>query len=310
MMADLNGPIVVPLDGSELAQGVMPHAIAIARRTRAPLHLVTVHQPTPAAARDGFDPTYDPRWYAATAAGQRKYLEEIAGRLSGEEFPVIVAVLDGPVVPALLGYAAVEQRAALLVMSTHGRGGLNRLWLGSTLDRILRETSLPILVIRAGVETEGEPSIRRMLIPLDGSELAEQVLPAAVALGTAFGCAFDLVRLVPLPYTIGSGLMAHSVRLDEEGLRNRLREAEDDLSEVSRRLREREGIEVSTHVLEAPGQGIPEAILEAAAAFRADTIALATHARGGVRRAVLGSIADKLIRSAELPLLVVRPGSE
>lgn len=82
-----------------------------------------------------------------------------------------------------------------------------------------------------------------MLIPLDGSELAKQVIPPAVALGTVFGCAFDLVRIIPVPYTIGSGLMAHAVRIDEEGLRNRLEEAESDLSEVSRRLREGQALE-------------------------------------------------------------------
>jgi nucleotide-binding universal stress UspA family protein len=303
------GPIVVPLDESSLAEQALPLATAVARRAGLALHLVTVHAAAAVPAGDGFEASYDPGWYAATRAGQRRYLEALAERVP-KGIQTVVAVPEGPVIPSLLEY--VDQHgAALVVMATHGRGGLNRLWIGSTLDRLIRETSVPVLIARASAEPGAkEPDFARMVIPLDGSELAEQVLAPAVGLGGLFGSAYELVRVVVAPDPIATPSVTPWVRVDEQDLEERIRSAEAYLGEAAGRLREAGGRSVTTRVIRAAGQPVADAVLQAAADSRADIVAMATHGRGGLRRFVLGSVADKMIRAAALPLLVVRPGGD
>lgn len=302
----MKGPVIVPLDGSRLAEQALPFAAAIAQRSGSPLHLLTVHEPTAPLSGAGFDPSYDPRWAATTAPGQKQYLEGVAERLSTGDLEVVVAVPDGPVIQTLLDYVA-RTRAALLVMTTHGRGGLDRLWLGSTLDRTIREATVPVLVVRSWVDG-AELELRRIVIPLDGSVLAETVLGSALSIAGLFRAACELVRVVPVPYTIGSPYKPYSVRIDEGALRDAVSEAERYLEAARARIeRADRDVVVTTRVVEAPGQPVAGAILKVALATDAHLIALATHGRGGLRRLVLGSVADKLIRAASLPLLVVRP---
>jgi nucleotide-binding universal stress UspA family protein len=110
------------------------------------------------------------------------------------------ALLDGPVPDAINRYAAATG-ADLLVMTTHGRGPLARFWLGSVADALVRQASVPILLVPpkgAAPDLAQTPVIRRVLIPLDGSELAEQVLEPALALGAATQTEYTLLRVVTL----------------------------------------------------------------------------------------------------------------
>ena len=303
------GPIVIALDGSPLAEQALPLATELARRTGARLHLVTVHRPVAALPPASFDPSYDPAWFATTETGRKEYLERIAGPLGEEGIKVIVAVPAGVPSATLIRYANQVQ-AGILVMTTHGRGGLNRLFLGSTLDRVLRKTLVPLLVVRSSddpVAGETAQALRRILIPLDGSPLAEAVLEPAVLLGTAFGAEYELVRIVPPLFVIDSPYIARSVTADEAVLRRREAEAETYLASVRERLVLEYEVRVRTRVVGTHDRSIPDAVLSAAEEWDADVIALATHGLGGPRRMLLGSLADKVIRTATLPLFVVRP---
>lgn len=277
-------------------------------QTGARLHLVSVHESVASLPGDTFDASYDPAWFGTTEAGQKQYLQAIAERIEKTGGHAVVAVPAGPAASTLLDYAQREH-AALLAMSTHGRGGLNRLWLGSTLDRVMRKTTIPLLVVRSTSELKDPraPILRRIAIPLDGSTLAEAALEPAVFLGEAFDCEYEIVRVVPPVFTIGSPYMAHSVHVDETVVQQRSAEADSYLAAVKERLELEHDVTVRTRLLTTPGEPVTDAVLSAARDADADLIALATHGRGGLRRIFLGSVADKIIRSATLPLLIVRP---
>jgi nucleotide-binding universal stress UspA family protein len=178
----------------------------------------------------------------------------------------------------------------LVVMTTHGRSLLSRAWLGSVTDSFVRRASMPVLLVRPG---EGEPAravepvFRHMLIPLDGSALAEQILPFAAALGIPTETTYTLLQVVA-PVVLGYAPYAHTVGLDERVLDEMRAEARAYLEEIAGRLRA-QGAQVRTAVV----VGEPAlAILDYAGEHGADLVALSTHGRGGLARLLLGSVAD------------------
>ena len=173
--------IVVPLDGSSLAEHALPFAEALAQRANAKLKLVLIHAPNPQLEPG---PEYV-KVELAMQKADREYLRSITGRLRvhlGRS--VTSAVIRGAPVAQTLSVYSREIGADLIVMTTHGRGGLRRAWLGSVADQLIRTSDVPLLVIRPGESGTAEPvaELREIVVPLDGSELAEAVLEPAAAL--------------------------------------------------------------------------------------------------------------------------------
>jgi nucleotide-binding universal stress UspA family protein len=200
-------------------------------------------------------------------------------------------------------------------MATRGRGPLGRFWLGSVADRLVRQASIPIVLVQpkdVAPDLVIEPMIRRVLIPLDGSELAEQILEPALALGQAIPAEYTLLRVVkqmtPASYDPAnkrvSGLRESHMKQLQELDRQHWTEAQEYLERAAERLRAR-SLTVQTRVVahEQPAA----AILDDAQQHPVDLIALATHGRGGLKRLLLGSVADKVLRGATIPVLVYRP---
>lgn len=297
--------LLVPLDGSSYSERALPVALALARRSVAEIDLVHVHDlpmvPGPA-------PRYDTRFDAELREAMRAELEAVVERLRQEtDVPLRTTFLDGPVAPTLAAYAA-NHLPALIVMTTHGRGGLSRLWLGSVADALVRNAGVPVLLVRG----EGEPPtdvaapvFRHVLVPLDGSERAEAVLEHAVRLGTSRAATYTLLTVVaPRLMFARSYPGMRTPPVDQDDLEPRLAEAQAYLDHVAGELR-RSGATVATRVV--VNLQTAQGILEAAATEGADLIALATRGRGAVPRLVLGSVADKVVRGAETPVLVIRP---
>jgi nucleotide-binding universal stress UspA family protein len=294
--------ILVPLDGSTFAEQVLPLALALARQGDSALNLVRVHAlyalSEPASAWLPFDPEAD----NAVKKEERAYLDEVVRRLTAIA-PVRAhpAVVLGLVADAVLERAKATM-ADLLVMSTHGRGPLNRFFLGSVADELVRRAPIPVLLVRAGeapVDLTREPDVRNVLVPLDGSGLAEQALPPAVALARALGASLTLFRVVQPREVPPPSPALDWLGNDQEV---RVREAGHYLERLAERTRNG-SLDISMRLVVAPHAG--NAIV--AEAHPGDVIALATHGRGGVRRMLLGSVADKVIRSAATPVLVYRP---
>ena len=233
-------------------------------------------------------------------------MSETQRRPSG--LPVSAAFLDGPVIPTL--EAHVQSRGvSLVVMTTHGRGGMSRSWLGSVADALLRRVEVPILVTRsraaarAGIE---KPPFRRVLVPLDGSALAEEALAHALDIGADQRTEYLLLRVAKSEVFMAAARLQGAGPIDKGGLAAEEREAEDYLGRVAERVR-RPGRPVKTLVVSHSQPA--RAILDVAAEREVDLVALSTHARRPVARFLLGSIADKVIRGAKVPTLVSTPSA-
>jgi nucleotide-binding universal stress UspA family protein len=304
--------MLVPLDGSPLSEHALPVALGLARRCGAELRLVRVHVPPTPAYGDGisgFESTFDPE----ARRGELVELEQTTARIRAQgDVKVNSTLLDGAVVAELLSAA---KDADLVVMTTHGRGPLARFWLGSVADELVRQIPIPVLLLRpheGRADLTNEASWRHMLIPLDGSALAEQVLEASVALGTLTKAEYTLFRVIP-PMVRGLSVSAEELvgRVDEKML-SQLRSFHDEdraaaheyLDRVAKPLRA-QSLKVNTRVVvhELPAV----AILDEAKAGRADVVALATHGRRGIRRLMLGSVADKVLRASPVPILLHGP---
>lgn len=298
--------VVVPLDGSPFAEHALPCAAAIARAARAKLRLVLVHQlPPPPTDRESL------KLYTTLEVTvrktQRAYLREIAGRLRERwGFQVTSVSPDGPVAATLLRYVD-ELGADLVVMSTHGRGTVGRALLGSVADEVVRTAPVPVLLVRP---PEGEPppadtawSTEEILVPLDGSPAAEAALEPAADLARLLGARLSLVQVIvpiatttdpPLPFPSG---------YDEHLTDIRRREAQDYLDDVAEGLRAT-GLAVGAAAV--VGASAAGALVDLSRPGRAGLLVIASHGRGGLRRLALGSVADKLVRAAAVPVLVVR----
>jgi nucleotide-binding universal stress UspA family protein len=309
--------VLVPLDGSSFGEQALPLAAGIARRAKAALQLVHVATPLDVAYAEALL-VPDPELEYALEKRQRGYLEQTAKRAeSFAQLPVSTVLLRGEVASSIQLHA-VGEKVDLVVMTTHGRGALARFWLGSVADELVRHLTIPILLVRP---QEGEPIWqhepvpKHILLPLDGTPLAEQILEPAIALGGLTGAEYTLLRAIkpvlptgPLPGGESLGERAEKLLTRIQATHERLaREAHGYLEQVARRLRAC-GLRVQTRVLveEQPGRAILVTIAPAAI----DLIALATHGRRSLSRWVLGSVADKVIRGSAVPVLVQRPAQE
>ena len=183
---------------------------------------------------------------------------------------------------------------------------LGRAFLGSVADELIRQATVPVLLVRPQDPAPGivpEPLLEHVLVPLDGSALAERVLGPALDVVRLWEGRCTLLRVIEAnsPSTVGRPNRPRSPEEEREA------SAREYLENIAGRLRD-EGVSVQTRVVVAPHAA--PVILEEAQTQRCDFIALATHGRSGVRRMLLGSIADKVIRGASGPILVYRPTSD
>ena len=293
--------IMVPLDGSRFAESALPLALSLSRHTGARLLLLTVQEPIPSFAYDEWENAAE-EW---THNYQKNVLERVRDRATGE----VTAELGAGHVVEVLEQVAERNAVDLIVMATHGRGMLSRAWLGSVADAFLHHTSRPVLLVRPQ-ETGGQPDLSasvelsRLLIPLDGTELSESVLDHAVEFGSLFDSDYHLVRVVPYPMQFNSPYLPHTMQMNQQFVDEARDAADEYLRDHVQRLRER-GLRADHNVVVVaqPGHGI----LSEAESAGCDFIAMATHARTGLTRALLGSTADKVLRGGHLPLLLYHP---
>ncbi|HXG44679.1 MAG TPA: universal stress protein [Gemmatimonadales bacterium] len=297
--------VLVPLDGSAFAEQALPLATEIARRTGAMLQLALVHHPVPALATALEVPQIESQLDQEGRMNESNYLSGVVERVrSTANVAVTSALLDGPVAEALEEQVS-EAGADLVVMTTHGRGALSRFWLGSVADHLMRHVHVPVLLIRPSGEAQPVSQLGKILVTLDGSEFSERAIESAVALGEPFDAEYVLLMVLEPPYPVvdPNGLMV--VPLDPEAERKLRESAQRYLEGHAARLRQR-GLEVGTQV--ADGLPVARTILAEADRIKADLIAIASHGVGGLERVVVGSVADKVVRGATHPVLVVRPG--
>jgi nucleotide-binding universal stress UspA family protein len=289
--------ILVPLDGSPLAERALPHAEAIATATGARIALIRAVQ------EQTFLAIEKPAARVTAMAEAEAYLTEIADRLIARGFTVDTGVVHDGAATAIL--AEAERREAnLIAMATHGRGGFGRLRYGSVAEAVLRRTETPLLLVRAwSVERQAAPfAVRpRLLVPLDGTAFAEEALLVATRLALALGGELILLHAVS-PFEqvfMPEAILANFP--DEEAARGA--EAREYLEQLVARGATG-GCQTTIDVrLDVPTLAIEEAARD----HTADLVVMATHGRTALGRLALGNVADAVLQYSRVPLLLVRP---
>ncbi|MDT8341379.1 MAG: universal stress protein [Longimicrobiales bacterium] len=293
--------LLVTLDGSSFSEWALKYAAQLSRETGAAVELTSVHEPIPSFSYD--------EWEAAAFEWTEEYLSRARAQLAGEvTAPVTAWVGSGQVVESLLDRADTIG-ADLIISATHGRGAFSRAWLGSVADGLLRHATQPILLVRPekGESPPENPAFRRIVVPLDGSDFSESILPLAEGMTGLTGGELHLVRVVAYPIEIASPYLPHTVQMNQEVVEEARAAAVEYLENIAAGLRHH-GARVDTRVVVDSQAG--HAICTECRELDADLVVMATHGRGGLKRALLGSTADKVIRSAHTPVLVRRPPGE
>jgi nucleotide-binding universal stress UspA family protein len=310
--------ILVPLDGSTFGENALPYALSVARRSGADLQLIHVMAPLASIYTEAplfLDDDMEARIKARQENHYREYLAGVAARLRAvADVPVETVLLEGDI-PGRVRMQAEAVGADLIVLATHGRGPVARFWLGSVTTELESKAPCPLLLVHPHpepVNLEGEPPLRNILVPLDGTPVAEEILKPATDLAQLTGAGITLARVVrPVLATTYPGLggsfgeMAAALVEQMETIQEQVKkDASDYLERVAAGLRQR-GLRVTTRV--DVGEQPATAILEDAAGGAADLVAIETHARRGLSRLLLGSVADKVVRASHVPVLVGHP---
>jgi nucleotide-binding universal stress UspA family protein len=308
--------ILVPVDGSSFSEQAIPVAVGIAHRTGATIELAMAYDTYGEAVSAGLGIAVPPAYQLPATeriedgrVERSAYLAALGQRLRAESGKYVRSeLLEGSTVDALADRA--RRRADLVVMSTHARGGLSRLWLGSVADALIRDISVPVVLVKPNEadtsrETAGIHRFRSVVVALDGSSFAEAVLEPLMAVVRATPvqvlCTLLQVRS-SIPVSPMTTLRTGSLPTTQ--LNGRFPTEHDYLQDVTKRLRAH-GLQVQPRTVVHEQTG--PAILEVAREVEADLIALATHGRGGLRRYLIGSIADEVLRGADSTVLIYRP---
>jgi nucleotide-binding universal stress UspA family protein len=281
--------ILIPLDGSKGAESVLPYV------------------------RD-FAPKFNSRVYVLGIGIGRKtrrvnrlledYINRIVNELHAHNIKAEPVICYGIAADKILDFAA-EKEIGLIIMATHGRSGITRWWMGSVAEKVISEATAPVLLVRSkrrrATGTADKPdSIHKILAPLDGSDIGEVALPYAEAMATNSRVTVNLVQVISPPGTIEASLLGGS---DWRKFVKAMHDAgENYLKSIAGRLSGKD-IKVTYEVL----TGDPaDKIVEYAAEKGVNLIAMSTHGRTGLARWVLGSVADKVLHGARIPILLVR----
>jgi len=301
--------LMVPLDGSTFSRHAIPWALALAQPAGAVVHLVRVIRPdgieTPNAVLLDADVARDQR------TARQESIRDLAHRLSiGTGVSFVAAIEAGDPERELTEYAT-SNAIDLVVMATHGRGGLARALLGSVSDGLIRRGILPVLLIRPNEHDPGEhepAAVSDVLVPLDESREGEKVVDHAVEICALTGAACVLLHvelLVPVSAVAAFGDNPRPTAVPREQSDTEVSHARitDRLASIADRFRAG-SVPVSTAIVQDADAA--SGILEYCRSHPVSLIAMTTHGLQGLDRALVGSAATTLIRQTALPILVVR----
>lgn len=296
--------MLVPLDGSELAELALPYAEELAAKLGTEIVLAQAVN-TPKDAEDTALHVYLRGAAAATARNVMKH----APKLGLPEIQTRTEVLVGDPAEALLNYAE-KQSVDLIVMATHGRTGIRRWALGSVATKIVTAADCPVVLIRAKAarkDVREKGAIRRLLVPLDGTKAGEKVLPHVRELVAKLKAEVTFFQAIqPLYNAVATTDGIVYVPYTPEEMKSFVTSAEGYLARVSAPFRE---LGVLVHQKVSLGDPAEE-IIRFADESGADLVAMATHGRTGIHRWMIGSVADKVLRAGNTPIFMVRTPEE
>jgi nucleotide-binding universal stress UspA family protein len=297
--------IIVPLDGSGLAESALPCAAALAKLFGEHLHLVRVHTPILAyTLPDGPTAVPEIEWDAQVKSAARDWLERKATELRTTLAVAVTHELRIGNAGEEIVTSARECDARAIVCTTHGSGGWAPQWLGSVTDDLIRHAPMPVFAMSESAAACTAPGVlRSILVLLDGSATAAAILPNVRELARASGAEIELFRVVTQRF---AGDLAGEVTRsgnDPFGVDAAAIEARGDLDRVADDLR-LSGLR-ATSTVEVAGN-VTRAILDRIATTQPDLVAMCSHGRG-FSRLFMGSIADKVLRAGGRPVLCWHP---
>jgi nucleotide-binding universal stress UspA family protein len=281
----MTATVMAPLDGSPAAEAALPWAVHLAKQTNGGLRLVGVHAP-PAVMLDGETLVGSVVPDESVRRKESDYFADVQARLKSVGVHMTAELLDGSVVPSLADYAK-RLKPAWVVMLSHGRGAVARFFLGETASEFVRSSPCPVLLVHPTADPPdltAVPVARHVLVPLDGSELAERILGPATEFARAVGADVTFLTAlaaVPNPTEATRYLEDRADRLRKAGL--------------------------TVGVRTVPQGSAADVIVAEAAAKPGTVVALTTHGRGGLSKLVWGSVTDDVVRRTSAPALVLRP---
>jgi nucleotide-binding universal stress UspA family protein len=291
-----HGPILVPLDGSQLAEGALPYAVALAKTFDERIVLLTVWEGNDTELASAL-----PAMAMEIEAGAREHFAAYLRTLQSQSFggvPVQALMREGDAENEI-ARAATELGARAIVIATHGRSGIGRWLYGSTAARLLRNSTAPVMAVGPHVleSKRADIVLKHIMCPLDGTLLAEAALPVASSIAERAGARLSLVRGVnwavqSYPYTLPD---AYIPQIDGE--------LEQSAKDYLKRKASEANVKANSFVVRgAVAAGLIKFVDEEAV----DLVVMTTHGRSGIARAALGSTADRMLQ-AVAPVLLVRP---
>ncbi len=292
--------MLVPLDGSKTAENALPYARSLAKTLKIPVKLlgvIEVSHYTSSARASYLDTLVD-----AAIRRNQEYLQRVAMTFPGAKVEYTV---EGGLPEEIIITKAAEKKGTLITMATHGRSGLDRWLMGSVAEKVLRGADSPILLVRAteDAKSEGEIMPDRIIVPLDGSQIAEAVMPIVEGFAKAAKLKVALVRAysaAPIMYSA-----SHEDFLDDlnQVLAELKSAATSYLHHTAEQLKSKGLADVVPIVSEGEAA---ETIIELARGAPNSLIVMCTHGHSGVKRWVLGSVTEKVVRHGGNPVLVIR----
>ncbi|MBV9175001.1 MAG: universal stress protein [Chloroflexi bacterium] len=298
--------LLVPLDGSELAERALPYAVRLADANRGQLILLRVALAPAPATIDGAG--WEQSQVQAVQEAE-EYLRDVSAKVE-TRVPVRTIVRYGRAADQIL-LGAQQAQVDGVVMATHGRTGFPHLVYGSVAEAVVAESSLPVFLVHARsgeiAEAPFDPRTARLMVPLDGSPLAETAIPPAIEM---LGDAGELVLMGVIELSDhvvrdADGRVVAYVDQQEQAARQGAR---DYLETTAQRLRAQyPGAHITTDVrIGQPAEGIVAAAVDRVV----DLVVMATHGRTGLRRALMGSVAGAVLRTGSTPVMLVHPHTE
>jgi nucleotide-binding universal stress UspA family protein len=294
--------ILLPLDGSQVAEQVLPYARLLAKSLDTPIELV--HAVDPEIIATYADPNHG-RYVDIVESTLKeealRYLGQTRASLP-DTSKVTCATEFGKPADVIISRSAGEP-GTLIVMATHGRSGLGRWLLGSVAEKVIQMSANPVLLVRAAPKGQpSEPLWKTIVVPLDGSPIAEQALPHACELARRMDLELMLLRIYTIPVTGFTAEDYYTPNL-EKIFEQAREEAKHYIEEKAAQLTGAGLKRVSSIFLE--GQSANQ-IIDFAKKMPASVIAMCTHGRSGLGRLVLGSVTSRVVRHSGDPVLVIR----
>jgi nucleotide-binding universal stress UspA family protein len=296
--------ILIPMDGSRTAEKVLPYARYLAARFKIPIELLAVIDIAEMATHMSSDKArFLDTMIEDGIKHSTAYLRGVASTFPGAD--IKCSVERGRAEEVIVEKGAADT-GLLITMATHGRSGLNRFLLGSVAEKVLRGTANPLLLVRATEEatSDGEATLKSIIVPLDGSELAESVLPMVAGVAKKLDLEIELFRAYHIPSYAYAGDEGYAVNYDElaSGVRDEASEYLDKKATELKKL----GVAKVSCVTKEGFAG--DEIISLARKTPDNLIAMCSHGRSGVQRWVLGSVAETVVRHSGGPVLITRPG--